>query len=351
MKNLSTFFVAAALAAATAACSSDEKLPAAAPERGNVAFVMRTPQQAAPYASTDDFRVLTFKQDASGDYTYLTDIPLGGMSYDGSTLKGSAQLAAGEYKFVPTYGVAAADSFTWPALDGAVLNADLAFTHTAGSFPAAFLLNVPAESVDSYTISLDGPRQTVSATLRRSVSRVDVLFIRADKDASGYTEKAGDDVFGPEKLAKVEMEYTDANSRLGLTGEKIDGTFDVTHTISAPMDYVTMGTGTATTLSRDGYNFDDVLAADIISGSAHLEGTYLIPNKDNTPTTSLTMHLTSGEGTPRTITVEKLPVERNKVTLVRIYVLGDNVFTTAVDFAVELDTVWDGSNFVDGEID
>ena len=62
--------------------------------------------------------------------------------------------------------------------------------------------------------------------------------------------------------------------------------------------------------------------------------------------------LTSGEGSTRTITLkDKIPVERNKATLIRIYVLGDNVFTTGVEFEVEVDTVWDGSNFVDGEID
>ena len=48
---------------------------------------------------------------------------------------------------------------------------------------------------------------------------------------------------------------------------------------------------------------------------------------------------------------ESYAVERNKATLIRIYVLGENVFTTGVDFEVEVDTVWDGSNFVDGEID
>ena len=77
------------------------------------------------------------------------------------------------------------------------------------------MLNTPLDAVPSYTISLDGPQQTVSATLRRAVSRVDVLFIRAEKDAATgvYTEKAGGDVFGPEKLAGVKLAYTGANSR------------------------------------------------------------------------------------------------------------------------------------------
>ena len=113
-----------------------------------------------------------------------------------------------------------------------------------------------------------------------------------------------------------------------------------------------MGTGSSTTVGTDGYDFENVLPADIVAGSAHLKGTYLIPNADNAATTGFSMQLTSGEGSTRTITLtDKIPVERNKATLIRIYVLGDNVFTTGVEFEVEVDTVWDGSNFVDGEID
>lgn len=69
------------------------------------------------------------------------------------------------------------------------------------------MLNTPLDAVPAYTVSLDGPKQTVSATLRRAVSRVDVLFIRAEKDAATgvYTEKTGADVFGPEKLAGVKL--------------------------------------------------------------------------------------------------------------------------------------------------
>ena len=181
-----------------------------------------------------------------------------------------------------------------------------------------------------------------------------MLFIRAEKDAATgvYTEKAGGDVFGPEKLAGVKLAYTGANSRLGLSGEKVSGLTDVSHTIDTPADVVTMGTGESTVVGADKYDFENVQPADIISGSAHLKGTYLIPNPDNTAATGFSMQLTSGEGSARTIALrDKIPVERNKATLIRIYVLGENVFTTGVDFEVEVDTVWDGSNFVDGEID
>ena len=133
---------------------------------------------------------------------------------------------------------------------------------------------------------------------------------------------------------------------------KAEGLFDVSHTIAVPADAVTTGTGVSTVVGADKYDFENVQPADIISGSAHLKGTYLIPNPDNTPATGFSMLLTSGKGSTRTIALtDKIPVERNKATLIRIYVLGDNVFTTGVDFDVEVDTVWDGSNFVDGEID
>lgn len=33
----------------------------------------------------------------------------------------------------------------------------------------------------------------------------------------------------------------------------------------------------------------------------------------------------------------QLPVERNKITLVKVYVLGDNIFSTTADIAVSVD--------------
>lgn len=356
MKKIYTLLALAAFAAASTACSNDDAKTDAPTPSGNVQFVTRAPQPASargPVYTSDDFRILAFKK-SGADYVYLKDIPLGGMTFDGTSLAGTVQLAAGDYKFLPSYGLVTPGNYTWPAFTDAVLSDALYVTHTAESFPAVFMLNQPLDKVPSYTVSLDGPKQTVSASLRRAVSRVDVLFIRADKDAAtgDYTEKQGDDVFGPEKLAAVKLSFSDANSRLGLSGEKADGVFDASHTIAAPADVVTMGTGDATVVGVDKYDFENVQAADIISGSAHLKGTYLIPNADNTASTGFSMLLTSGEGSTRTIALtDKIPVERNKATLIRVYVLGDNVFTTGVEFKVEVDTVWDGSNFVDGEID
>ena len=354
MKKIYNLLVFAALAA-VAACS-DEGAKTDTPEiaSGNVRFTAKVPQTArGPVYSSDGFRILVFKNSGSG-YVYMQDISSAVLKFDGSTLSGTAQLPAGEYKFLPSYGLVTPGNYTWPDLRDAVLSDALFITHTGESFPAAFMLDKPIDAVPAYTVTLDGQKQTVSATLRRAVSRVDVLFIRAEKDdATGaYTEKQGDDVFGPEKLAGVKLSFTGANSRLGLSGEKVEGLFDTEHTIAAPAGAVTMGTGLSTVIGADGYDFENVLPADIISGSAHLKGTYLIPNPDNAAATGFKMLLTSGEGTPRTIELtDKIPVERNKATLIRIYVLGDNVFTTGVEFEVEIDTVWDGSNFVDAEID
>lgn len=356
MKRFTAFLLFSA-ALAAAACSGSDADPAANGDAdGNVRFIARTPQAAAaagPVYAADDFRILAFRSDGS-NYVYLKEIPLTSFAFDGKNLTGSAQLPAGDYKFLPSYGLVTKGNYSWPELtDAATLSDALYVTHTQGSFPAVFMLNTALDGVPVHTVSLDGPVVTVSSTLRRSVSRVDVLFIRADKNVDGSnTEKTGDDVFGPEKLGRVVLTYTDANSRLGLSGEKVDGVFNTEHTIAAPSEVLTMGTGAKTVLGAEGYDYENVQAGDIIAGSAHLKGTYLIPNADAAKTVGCKMVLTSGEGTTRTIALpEKLPLERNKATLIRIYVLGENVFTTGVDFAVEVVTAWDGSNVVDGEID
>lgn len=357
MKQIYKSLLFTVFAVAAVACSNDDEKPGiGAPAAGNLQFITRTPSGASgrgPVYSTDEFRILAFKKEGS-NYAYMQDIPLGGMHFDGTALSGTVQFPAGDYKFLPSYGLMTQGNYSWPVFTNAVLSDALYLTHTEENFPAAFMLNTALDAVPVYTVSLDGPKQTVSATLRRAVSRVDVLFIRAEKDAATgrYIEKQGDDVFGPEKLGTVKLSYTGANSRLGLSGEKVAGLFDVSHTIDVPAEVVTMGTGVATVVGAENYDFENIQPADIISGSAHLKGTYLIPNLDNTAATGFSMQLTSGANSTRTIALtDKIPVERNKATLIRIYVLGESVFTTGVDFEVEVDTVWDGSNFVDGEID
>lgn len=201
MKKIYNLFVFAAFAVAAACSDEGEKTGVTDPAAGNLQFVTRTPQAASgrgPVYDIGGFRILAFRNTGS-DYVYMQDVPLGAMSFDGSALSGTVQFPAGDYKFLPSYGLAAPGNYTWPALTDAVLSDALCVTHTQESFPAAFMLNAPLDAVPSCTVSLDGPKQTVSATLRRAVSRVDVLFIRAEKDAATgvYTEKPGDDTSAP----------------------------------------------------------------------------------------------------------------------------------------------------------
>ena len=211
MKKIYNLLLFTVLAAGLAACSSDEeKTDVTGPAAGNLQIITRTPQAAAgrgPVYRTGDFRILAFKKTGT-DYVYMQDIPLAGMNFDGTALTGTVQFPAGDYKFLPSYGLVTPGNYTWPDFTDATLSDALYVTHTGENFPAAFMLNTPLDAVPAYTVSLDGPKQTVSATLRRAVSRVDVLFIRAEKDAATgvYTEKPGADVFGRSEERRVGKE-------------------------------------------------------------------------------------------------------------------------------------------------
>ena len=77
----------------------------------------------------------------------------------------------------------------------------------------------------------------------------------------------------------------------------------------------------------------------------------MLPYDEAINTTNLTLVLTNGLGDKRTIVAPRnLPLERNKVTLVKIYVLSGTVFNTDVKFNVTIDTAWLEANSVDGEI-
>ncbi len=121
---------------------------------------------------------------------------------------------------------------------------------------------------------------------------------------------------------------------------------------------------TETAIGKGSYlSYDNISSNDLIFGGAHIFGNYLFPNSTADKTTSLEIYIEPEGGIGRTINVSydndhKLPIERNKVTIVKIYVLDsdpDNpnpptVFDTTVNFEVEIETVWNGSNEVTGEI-
>ena len=69
----------------------------------------------------------------------------------------------------------------------------------------------------------------------------------------------------------------------------------------------------------DFLTYDNITSENIKKGSAHVHGAYLLPFDEAKTTTGVTLVLTNGLGIQRTISVpDKLPLERNKVTLIKI---------------------------------
>lgn len=317
-----------------------------------------------PGITKDNFRIMAFKKTPNGDkYIYAQDIPTSGMNYENNLLSGTVRLPIGEYKFVSTYGLVKDGGFVFPdpAPGTSELTDDLSINHNkVDGSSVLFLEEGSLETLHSYELGINSTaNEPVSASLTRAVSRVDVLFIQAKKNADGtYTEVSDSaDVFGVSQLANIEMQFTGLNKNVNLVGNKTTtdsgSLFNEKFTVPDLEETVTRGAsaddtkvGTPAFLS-----YDNISENDIKAGSAHVHGAYLLPYKDAKTNTNLTLVLTNGSGDKRTIIVPKeLPLERNKVTLVKIHVLSGTVFNTDVDFHVTIDTAWLEANSVDGEI-
>lgn len=312
----------------------------------------------------DNFRILAFKKTPGGEkYFYAQDIPVGGMNYDGSTLSGTVRLPIGEYKFISTYGLAKDGKFALPNLTAVTteLTDDLQITHSSvDGASVVFLEKGSLESLHSYALGINPTsNESVNASLTRAVSRVDIMFIQAKKNDDGtYTELSDSaDVFGVSKLANIEMQFTGLNRNVNLLGNKTTSgegnLFTENFTISDLGNTVTRGTSTDNTkVGTTGYlSYDNIQPGDIKTGSAHVHGAYLLPYDEAKNNTGLTLVLTNSKGDTRTIVTPKnLPLERNKVTLVKVYVLSGTVFNTDVDFNITIKTAWLEANSVEGEI-
>lgn len=366
---------------ACAACSEDD-LPAKGGGRddglASVEFTTQTQLPAspiltrsfAPEISKANFRILAFKKNADGAYVYTQDVPTANMRFADNTLSGRAELPIGEYKFVPTYGAISTPAFSWPLLDAgkSVLADTLSFAHAqVDGTSVMFLETRPFSELPAYAIGLTATTtDPVNSVVKRAVARVDLLFIQVKKNADGsYTEVAGKtDVFGGSLPRAVEMRFRGLNRTVNVTGENtIAGqdfsTFDATYAVEDLQRAITVGNGPSTLLGTDAFaDYDFVTPADIRTGAAHVQGAYLFPYPQGVLRTDLTVVLTHSSGTQRTIVVpSKLPLERNKVTLVKIYILtddgggddgGGDIFDSNVTFVVTVDTRWDGCNVVEG---
>lgn len=317
-----------------------------------------------PSITKENFRIMAFKKDpVKGNFFYAQEIPTSGMTFESNLLSGTVRLPIGEYKFVSSYGLAKDGGFALPNLTSATteLTDNLSITHeTVDGSSVFFLEKGSIETLHPYELGINSTaNEPVSASLTRAVSRVDMLFIQARKNADGtYTEVSDNaDVFGMSQLASIEMQFTGLNKNVNLVGNKITkdsgSLFNEDFEVPDLENTVTRGTsadntkvGTPAFLS-----YDNISENDIKAGSAHVHGVYLLPFEDAKTNTSLTLVLTNVSGDQRTIIVPKnLPLERNKVTLVKIHVLSGTVFNTDVDFHVTIDTTWLESNSVDGEL-
>lgn len=317
-----------------------------------------------PGITKDNFRIMAFKKTPDGDkYIYAQDIPTSGMNYENNLLSGTVRLPIGEYKFVSTYGLVKDGGFVFPnpAPGTSELTDDLSINHNkVDGSSVLFLEEGSLETLHSYELGINSTaNEPVSASLTRAVSRVDVLFIQAKKNADGtYTEVSDSaDVFGVSQLANIEMQFTGLNKNVNLVGNKIttgDGSlFNEDFTVPDLGNTVTRGASTDDTkVGTPAFlSYDNISENDIKAGSAHVHGAYLLPYEDANTNTSLKLVLTNGLGDQRTIIVPKnLPLERNKVTLVKIHVLSGTVFNTDVNFHVTIDTAWLEAKSVDGEI-
>lgn len=326
-----------------------------------------------PAYTKNNFSIYAFKKAVGGsDYVYAKTINLANMTYTGNKLTGTDLLSIGTYKFLAVYGANQTGVLKIPTWKDKKLTDSFVMEYTGtGALSEVFVQKEADVAPDSKSYELgltSATNPTVKATLTRAVSRVDVMFFKGKKENGAYTElaySAGKDAFGGEDLEKLELRYTGLNKQMDFYGNlvgtaKIPATIDLgTYANLGALDkIVTIGNGTATTVGGADYKkYDNIEKADLINGAAHVFGNYVIPNATADKTAGLEIYIKPKEGEARTITLtEKLPMERNKVTLVKIYVLDNggpeepNVFTTNVKFEVEIITAWDGSNEVTGEI-
>ena len=329
--------------------------------------------------SADGFKIFAFRQDGT-DWKFMEELTLKNPVYTpsgtgtGGILTGEAALDEGVYRFIPTYGLNATGAgysigdFTADQVwDDA---SPVSITHTAGSMPEIFTLSGAFGDISDYTVTVGADNPGYNATITRAVARVDVLIVRATGNQTTYVQAPNErSVFGEKTLATATMAFTGMNSNSNYFGAlpATPAPFNYTYTIGTGGDATVADDvliGTATTLTdgtsygTTGYQgYNAVAAADVLQGAAHLYGPFVIPNADATPAQTAVLTFTDSQGTDRVITLPaaSIPLERNYVTIIKIYLLEngdgtipDDIWSENVNFAVTLDTEYAGNHDVDG---
>lgn len=306
---------------------------------------------------TKYFRLLAFR-DNTENFFYTGDVSMEHMKFDDNrkTFTGTAQLPVGNYKFIPVYGLPVDnESVALPTLSPAtIMNNALTISHQSnGVLPAIFLRNDANIPVYSLGLNSNSINQ-VSETIKRAVSRVDLLFIRADKQPDGtFKERTGSNIFGENGIGAIRMFIEKINSTVRLIdGGAVDNSETINSLFNVKVnDAITLGTHDVKTTLGDNinnvpYDFENIKPQDIIAGSAHVYGPFLFPFENEVSTTKLNIHLTSDPDAnhniyEREIAVPAIPLLRNRVTLVKIYVTGEDVFHTNVSFDISIIDAWE----------
>ncbi len=382
MKNMKINLFLAMATLALSACQKDNEavvtqggnsLPA---EMATVQFKMKTPalnlsntRSISQAYGKNDLRIFAFRQNDEGNFLYVADVDKTNITGDENGIfSGSAELPVGVYQFIPAFGLpdpTGTDvSIPKPASTTNITD-EMNITHNTGILPAIFLQE-QGTTPTSYTLAVNNTPAQVNLNLKRSVARVDVMFVRGHKDGESYVEDPSDkSVFGTTtNLDSMGMSFTNINPTIKLMdGALVSGTpFNPSFSVKLP-DALTEGTAPGnSTLGTEGGNndFENILPEYIVNGGAHIYGPFVFPYEsvaeDATPdmtTLSITVKSTYDEATKqyirRTIEVPNVKLIRNQVTLVKIYVPGEDLFHTNTTFSVTINKAWDYNNESWGE--
>lgn len=338
-------------------------------------FVITNSRNFIPVA--DQFEILAFRRDQNnpGDYLFTERVDLSDMTVrqDDGHLTGSAYFQPGNYKFIANYKRGNANAVTgyWNTGDPLLTNKYMIHSDISNRLPEIFMgydtgqANPTVDAgyfsgIGDYDIAANGaPNDVVALNLFRAVARLDIQLIHVTDngtdDNPDYRESVytSGDIFGggADNIESIQLTLTKLNNRLSYAGTipTGPGTMSGTTAIDDHENNVKIGNAAATTAVKGSfYDWDNVTPEVIGRGNAHIVGPYFMPvdpNAADKPTLSVTFRKKDDVEGVRIINVPgTIPLDRNKVTIVKIYVLGPDIWHTNVMFDVEVDQVWEDPN-------
>lgn len=324
------------------------------------------------YDDIKNLRILAFRQN-SNQYFYTGDVDKTNISYDGTAFTGNARIPVGTYRFIPIYGlpISANTDLSISNIDYSTPYSDqLMVTQLENGVLPALFLQKEDVSVKDYVLGTDSKQANpkVSLNLTRAVARLDIHFVQGQKNSGegDYVEKAGA-VFGKNTdLSSLTLELENLNPSVRLINgvliteniKPVKVRLDVDLSKSR-----TDGTGAKTTYGKNtaggkAYDYEAIAKEDFINGSAHIYGPFLFPHTDTSSQGSnltLTLVSTPDEVTKqvysRTIHIDNVPLSRNRITLVKIYSGGDDIFHTKTDFEIFINKAWEDHTEISGSVE